>query len=72
MVSCCHHRRRNNHQCTEFELLHFLLRGPDLPGLAQYNLEEGLNPWPQLLLGSLGGVVVTLLGGWDIVRHDVL
>jgi hypothetical protein len=33
---------------------------------------EGLNPWPQLLLGSLGGVVVALLGGWDVIRRDVL
>jgi hypothetical protein len=43
-----------------------------LPGLVQYNLEEGLNPWPQLLLGSLGGVAVALLGGWDVIRRDVL
>jgi hypothetical protein len=43
-----------------------------LPGLVQYNLEEGLDPWPQLLLGSLGGVLVALLGGWDVTRRDVL
>jgi len=42
------------------------------PGLVAYGLEEGLDVWPQLLAGGLGGVVVALLGGWDVVRRDVL
>lgn len=43
-----------------------------LPGLVQYNLEEGLSFWPQLLLGSVGGVVAALVGGWNVIRRDVL
>lgn len=35
-------------------------------------LEEGVRPIRELLIGSLGGVAVALLGGWDFIRRDVL
>jgi hypothetical protein len=41
-------------------------------GLVAYGLEEGHDVLPQLLAGGLGGVAVALLGGWDVVRRDVL
>lgn len=43
-----------------------------LPGMVAYGLEEGTGVLPQLLIGSLGGIVVALLGSWDVVRRDVL
>jgi hypothetical protein len=43
-----------------------------LPGLTIYGLEQGLQPWAELAAGSLGGVVVALLGGWEVTRRDVL
>jgi len=29
-------------------------------------------PWAQLLLGSVGGIVAAILGGWHVTRRDVL
>jgi hypothetical protein len=43
-----------------------------LPRLVAYGLEEGADILPQLLIGILGGGAVALLGGWDVVRRDVL
>jgi lantibiotic transport system permease protein len=43
-----------------------------LPGLVANGLETGQDVHTQLLIGSLGGVVVALLGGWDVIRRDVL
>jgi hypothetical protein len=43
-----------------------------LPGLVANGLEAGEEVLPQLLLGCLGGPAVALLGGWDVVRRDVL
>ncbi len=43
-----------------------------LPGLVANGLEAGEEILPQLLLGCLGGPAVALLGGWDVVRQDVL
>jgi hypothetical protein len=42
------------------------------PGLVAYLAEEGLSPMRELLIGSLGGMVVALLGGWEVTRRDVL
>jgi hypothetical protein len=42
------------------------------PGLVAYAAEGGLRPMRELLIGSLGGVGVALLGGWDVIRRDVL
>lgn len=42
------------------------------PGLVAYGLEEGADVLPQLLAGALGGLVAAVLGGWDVVRRDVL
>ena len=35
-------------------------------------LAEGVRPVKELLAGSLGGVVAAALGGWDVIRRDVL
>ncbi|HSR32618.1 MAG TPA: ABC transporter permease [Anaerolineae bacterium] len=43
-----------------------------IPGMVAYGLEEGTDTLPQLLIGILGGVAVALVGGWDVVRRDVL
>lgn len=43
-----------------------------MPGLVANGLEEGQWPGSQLLVGSLGGLAVALLGGWDVSRRDVL
>jgi hypothetical protein len=43
-----------------------------MPGIVAYSLEEGLDPLAQLLIGSLGGMALALLGGWDVIRRDVL
>jgi hypothetical protein len=43
-----------------------------LPGVITYSLGEGLRPVAELAVGSLGGVVVALVGGWDVTRRDVL
>jgi hypothetical protein len=42
------------------------------PGLVAYAAEGGLTLMRELLIGSLGGVGVALLGGWDVIRRDVL
>jgi lantibiotic transport system permease protein len=43
-----------------------------LPCLVAYGLEAGEKVLTMLLIGSLGGVVAAFLGGWDIVRRDVV
>lgn len=43
-----------------------------IPGMVAYGLEEGTDTLPQLLIGILGGGAVALVGGWDVVRRDVL
>jgi len=43
-----------------------------LPGLVATSLEEGLMPTRELLLGSIGGLAVALLGGWEMTRRDVV
>ncbi len=35
-------------------------------------LEEGVRPVKELLIGSLGGIAVAVLGGWEMTRRDVL
>jgi hypothetical protein len=41
-------------------------------GLVTYGLGEDADVLPQLLAGTLGGLVAAVLGGWDVVRRDVL
>jgi hypothetical protein len=41
------------------------------PGLVANGVETGEDVLSQLLIGSLGGLGVALLGGWDIVHRDV-
>jgi CheY-like chemotaxis protein len=43
-----------------------------LPGGLANEFSEGMVHVPELLFGSLGGVVAALLGGWDVARRDVL
>ena len=43
-----------------------------LAGLVANGLETSQAVLTPLLIGSLGGVVIALLGGWDVVRRDVL
>ncbi|MFN2290247.1 MAG: hypothetical protein ACK2UC_03540 [Anaerolineae bacterium] len=43
-----------------------------MPARGVNHLEEGQDVAAQLLLGSLGGVLVALLGGWEVTRRDVL
>jgi hypothetical protein len=43
-----------------------------IPGVVANGLEQGQDVLTQLLVGSLGGVVVVFLGGWYIIRRDVL
>ena len=43
-----------------------------LPALVAYGLEAGEKILSLLLAGSLGGIAAALLGGWDVVRRDVL
>jgi hypothetical protein len=44
-----------------------------LAGLIVNGLNKGETlPLLEFLLGSLGGVVAALVGGWEVTRHDVL
>jgi hypothetical protein len=43
-----------------------------MPGLVASGLEQGKDILPQLLIGSLGGLGVALLGGWEVTQRDVL
>jgi hypothetical protein len=43
-----------------------------LPCLVTYGLENGQEVLPLLLTGSAGGIFAAVLGGWDVVRRDVL
>jgi hypothetical protein len=43
-----------------------------MPALVVNGLEEGQNVGAQLVVGSLGGLLVALLGGWEVSRRDVL
>ena len=43
-----------------------------LPGVVMNGFREGGRYLPQLLFGSLGGVVAAVLGGWEFTRRDVM
>ncbi len=43
-----------------------------LPGLLANQFIEGTLPAAELLVGSLGGLLVAAVGCWDLIRHDVL
>jgi hypothetical protein len=43
-----------------------------LAGGIANEFNEGVVHVPELLFGSLGGVIAALLGGWNVVRRDVL
>jgi ABC-2 type transport system permease protein len=43
-----------------------------LPGAIANEFSEGVLLLPELLFGSVGGVLVALAGGWDVARRDVL
>jgi hypothetical protein len=44
-----------------------------LPGVIANSFnEEGFAYLSEMIFGSVGGVLVALLGGWDVVRQDVL
>jgi hypothetical protein len=43
-----------------------------LPGAIANEFSEGVVHVPELLFGSVGGVVAAILGGWDVARRDVL
>jgi hypothetical protein len=38
---------------------------------ALHGFTEG-QPWAELAVGSLGGVLAAVVGGWHITRRDVL
>ena len=42
------------------------------PGLAISKMNEGNSALPQVLVGLIGGPIVTILGAWDMTRRDVL
>ncbi len=35
-------------------------------------LDEGVRPVKELLMGSVGGILVAIAGGWEVTRRDVL
>jgi hypothetical protein len=43
-----------------------------LPGLTVNSLEQGLKPWGEIVAGTLGGVIVAVVGGREVTRRDVL
>jgi hypothetical protein len=43
-----------------------------LSGVVAYSLGEGLRPAAELAVGSLGGLLVALVGGLEVTRRDVL
>jgi hypothetical protein len=43
-----------------------------LPGLLVNHLGKGETYTAELLFGSLGGIIAALLGGWDVIRRDVV
>jgi lantibiotic transport system permease protein len=43
-----------------------------LPGLVTYRLGEGEKALAELLAGSIGGLAVAVVGGWEVTRRDVL
>ncbi len=43
-----------------------------LPALVVNGLGAGEDVWNWVLVGSLGGIGAALVGGWDVVRRDVL
>jgi len=42
------------------------------PGTVVFNLIDGKNPLNSILFGVLGGVIVAIMGAWDVSRRDVL
>jgi hypothetical protein len=43
-----------------------------MPGIVANSLEQGLQPWGEIVLGSLGGLLAAVAGGWEITRREVL
>jgi hypothetical protein len=44
-----------------------------LPGLIANGFNKGMPvPLPELLFGSVGGIVAAFIGGWEVTRRDVL
>jgi hypothetical protein len=43
-----------------------------LPGLVANSFMEGTMPIAEILVGSVGGLVVAIAGGWEFTRRDVL
>lgn len=43
-----------------------------MPGMMANQYMNGTTPVPELLLGSLGGLLVAIAGGWEFTRRDVL
>ncbi len=43
-----------------------------LPGQVSIGFMQGEAVGLQVVLGTLGGIVVALVGGWDVIRQDVL
>jgi len=43
-----------------------------LPGFIANEFSDGFVHLPEMIFGTVGGVVVALLGGWDVTRRDVL
>jgi signal transduction histidine kinase len=43
------------------------------PALADAaRLEQGLQPWGEIALGSLGGLLAAVIGGWEVTSREVL
>ncbi|MGD8625469.1 MAG: hypothetical protein PVF47_14625 [Anaerolineae bacterium] len=43
-----------------------------MPGIVANSLEQGLRPWGEIALGSLGGLLAAVVGGWEVTRREVL
>jgi hypothetical protein len=43
-----------------------------LPGLVTFGLRDGILPLAGLATGCLGGIAAALVGGWEVIRRDVL
>lgn len=43
-----------------------------LPGFVANAFNENIIHWTEVLFGCVGGMVVSVLGGWDVIRREVL
>jgi hypothetical protein len=43
-----------------------------LPGAIANEFNESVLHIPELIFGTLGGLVMAFLGGWDVTRQDIL